>query len=107
MEWKYESERIYSTDENGELMAEVTFFHKTDNEINIDHVYVNPILRGKGVAGKAMLIMVDYLRNNELKATATCSYANSWFQKNRSLYQDVIAKEIDREVVACKINGKH
>lgn len=107
MDWKYENERIYSVDENGELMAEATFVHKKNDEINIDHVYVNPKLRGQGVASKIMVAVVDYLREKELKATATCSYANGWLKKNSELYADVISKDISDEVNACKIDGKH
>ncbi|MBW6411617.1 GNAT family N-acetyltransferase [Clostridium weizhouense] len=107
MNWKYENERIYSIDEKGELMAEVTFTHNNNSEINIDHVYVNSILRGKGVAGEAMLVVVDYLRKEGLKATATCSYAGTWFKNHGDLYSDVISKDIANQVVACKINGKH
>lgn len=107
MDWKYENERIYSVDEKGELMAEATFVHNKNGEINIDHVYVNPVLRGQGVAGKIMVAVVDYLRQKNLKVTATCSYANEWFKKNAELYDDVISKNIRDEVTACKIDGKH
>lgn len=91
MKWKYENGRIYATDDKEELMAEVTFNYEKSNIVNINHVYVNPILRGKGVAGEAMKVVVDYLRNNNLKALATCPYASGWFEKNKDLYRDVIA----------------
>ena len=107
MNWKYEYERIYSENDKGELMAEVTFKREKDEEVNIDHVYVNPVLRGKGVASKAMLVMVEYLRKEKLKATATCSYANDWFKKNEKEYLDVISDNNIDAVVACKIGGKH
>ncbi len=107
MDWKYEDGRIYSEDEKGELMAETTFDYKDNGEINIDHTYVNPILRGHGVAGKMMLVVADYLKKEGFKATATCSYANIWLKKNEGLYFDIISKDIDDELLACKINGKH
>jgi len=107
MEWKYEDGRIYSEDEKGELMAETTFVHKDNGEIDIDHTYVNPILRGQGVAGKMMLVVADYLKKEGIKATATCSYANTWLKKNEKLYMDIISKDIDDQSLACKINGKH
>lgn len=107
MDWKYEKERIYSNDEKGELMAEVTFKHKENGEVNIDHVYVNSILRGKGIASEAMLVMVDYLRKEGLRATATCSYANGWFKKNEEMCADVISKSLGDAPIACEISGKH
>ncbi|MBD7913337.1 GNAT family N-acetyltransferase [Clostridium cibarium] len=107
MDWKYENNKIYSVDEKGDLMAEATFTHKNNGEIDIDHVYVNPVLRGKGVAGKIMEVMVNYLRENKLKTTATCSYANGWFKKNEEEYSDVISKDMWDQPIACRINGKH
>jgi len=107
VDWKFENGRIYSVDENNELLAETTFEYKDNGEVNIDYTYVNPVLRGKGVAGKMMEVVAEYLRKNSLKATATCSYANSWLKKNREAYSDIISEEIDDEAVACKIDVKH
>lgn len=107
MNWKYEDARIYSTDENGDLMAETTFVSKENGEIDIDHTYVNPILRGQGVADKMMVVVADYLMKKGLKATASCSYANSWLKKNEEFYSDIISKALGDHAVACKINGKH
>jgi predicted GNAT family acetyltransferase len=107
MDWKYENGRIYSVNENNELMAETTYVIKENGEVDIDHTYVNPILRGKGVAGKMMEVVAEYLRENSLKATATCSYANAWLKKHRELYSDIISKDLDDEAVACKLGGNH
>ncbi|MBC2722482.1 MAG: N-acetyltransferase, partial [Desulfosporosinus sp.] len=62
MNWNYENGRIYSTDEKGELMCETTFVRKENGEVNIDHTYVNPILRGQGVAGEMMAVVAEYFR---------------------------------------------
>jgi len=107
MNWKYEDGRIFSTDEKGELMAEVTYVNQGAGTIDIDHVYVNPALRGQGVAGKAMIVVTEYLKKNGLKATASCSYANTWFTKNREQYSDIISTGIENQAAACKIDGKH
>ncbi|HHY81853.1 MAG TPA: N-acetyltransferase [Clostridiales bacterium] len=107
MNWIFEDGRIYSVDENNELLAETTFVYKENSEVNIDYTYVNPALRGKGIAGKMMEVVADYLRKNSLKATATCSYANAWLKKHREAYSDIISKDIDDEAVSCKIDGNH
>lgn len=107
MNWKYEEERIYSVDENEELMAEATFTHKENGEIDINHVYVSPVLRGKGVARKTMEVVANYLREKDLKATASCSYANGWFRMHEELYSDVMSKDIQEQPAVCKIDGKH
>lgn len=107
MEWTYETGRIYSMDDQNELIAEATYVTQDNGDINIDHVYVNPKLRGQGIADQTMLTVVDYLREKKIKATATCSYANTWFQRNEKMYTDVIANNGKDQVIACKIDGKH
>lgn len=95
MDWNYEEGRIYSVNENKELMAEATFVTMEDGTINIDHTYVNPALRGQRVAGKMMEVVATYLRKNHLKASATCPYANAWLKKRRDTHSDIIAKALD------------
>jgi len=105
--WKYEDGRIYCVDERGELIAEVTYVQKDNKEIDIDHVYINPVLRGKGLAKKTMLVVSDYLRKEGLKATATCSYANKWFKRNKALYSHINSEDLDNQALTCKIDAKH
>ena len=105
MEWKFDNGRIYSVSETGELMAEATYVCLDNGDLNINHTYVNPSLRGQGVADQMMKVVAEYLRDNKRKAVASCSYANGWFEKNGESYADIISgKEVD---VACKIDGNH
>lgn len=106
MNWNYESGRIYSVDEKGELMAEATYVAGAAGTVDIDHTFVNPVLRGQGVAGQMMEAVVVYLRENGLKATATCTYANAWLKKHRESYPDVVSDAIDSQDTACKIGGR-
>lgn len=106
MDWIYEEGRIYCEDERKKLMAEVIFTAKANGEIDIEHVFVDSSLRGQGIADKIMEAVTKYLRQNGLKATATCSYAKSWFKKNRALYEDIISLD-ENEIIACKIDGRH
>jgi len=107
MNWNYESGRIYSVDEKDELMAEATYVAGADGTVDIDHTFVNPVLRGQGVAGQMMEVVAAYLRENGLKATASCSYANAWLKKHRDSYPGVVSDEIDTQAAACKIDGRH
>ena len=95
MEWQYEDGRIFSNSENNELMAETTFVFIGDNKVNIDHTYVNPVLRGQGVAGKMLEKVAEYLRENKLKATASCSYANSWLENHKKSFFDIISDDFN------------
>jgi len=88
MDFKYENNRIYLEDENGNCVAEVTFPQISEHEVNINHTYVNNSLRGQGIADKLVKELAHYLRKNNVKAVSSCSYAIDWF-KNHPEYSDV------------------
>ncbi len=91
MEFKYEPNRIFLNDEEGKLVAEVTFPDVSEGVVNINHTFVDISLRGKGIAGKLMEEVVKKLREEGKKAYPTCSFAVSWFEKNeqfKDLYAD-------------------
>ena len=107
MDWKYKEGRIYSENEKGELMAEATYIVMPNGEIDIDHTYVNPSLRGQGVADKMMVVVTEYLRECDIKASASCSYAVSWFKKNGETCADIISSDFDDQDAGCKTEGGH
>ena len=88
MDFKYEKDRIYLEDEKGNCIAEVTFPHTSDKEVNINHTYVNSSLRGQGIADKLVKELAAHLRKNNIKAVSSCSYAVEWFE-NHPEYGDV------------------
>lgn len=94
MDFQITNGRIFHVDEQGELMAETTYVDRSSGEVDIDHTYVNPVLRGQGVASKMMETVAKHLRQEGLKATASCDYANSWLQKNRTVYADIISDNL-------------
>ncbi len=103
MEWRYEQDRIYSVDDNNRLISEVIFRSINGKEVSINHVYVVPDKRGQGIASETMKVMAKYLRDENIQATATCSYANTWLKHNRKDYSDIILDKIYDEAVACRI----
>lgn len=82
MNFIHENNKIYLTDENKHMIAVVTFPKEKDNVVTIDHTYVDASLRGQGIAGKLMEEAVAQLRENNLKAIPTCSYAVKWFAEH-------------------------
>ena len=52
MEFQYEPNRIFMTDENGVLRAEIEFPDTDDNVFTITHTFVDDSLRGQGIAEK-------------------------------------------------------
>ncbi len=81
MEFKYESDCIYATDSSGNRIAEVTF-PISDGVANINHTYVDPALRGQGIADQLLTAAVEQIRLAGLKACPTCSYAIRWFAEH-------------------------
>ena len=93
MDFFYEENRIYLNDENGKMIAEVTFPNESDDTVNINHTFVDDSLRGQGVAGKLLEAVATKLRTENKKAHPTCSYAVNWFEKNQD-YKDIYSKGV-------------
>jgi predicted GNAT family acetyltransferase len=90
MNFIQEQNKIYSNDENNHMVAVVTFPKVQGNVVNIDHTFVDSSLRGQGVAGKLMEEAVAQLRESNLKAKLSCSYAVKWFEEHPEC-SDVLA----------------
>ncbi|MGN6714847.1 hypothetical protein SAMN02745136_04153 [Anaerocolumna jejuensis DSM 15929] len=91
MDFKHETNRIYLEDAAGKMVAEVTFPDVNENSVEINHTFVDDSLRGQGVAGKLMEELVKRLRTEGKTAVLTCSYAISWFEKNKG-NEDLISR---------------
>jgi uncharacterized protein len=89
VEYIYQEDRIFSINDDGQLLAEVTFPARDISRVNIDHVYVDESLRGQGIASKIMLEAYKYLKEKDLKIVAKCPYAINWFKKHEE-YQDIV-----------------
>ena len=83
MEFKKEDNRIFQTDENGKVIAEVTFPETEPGVCTIDHTFVDDSLRGQGVAGKLVQAAVDEITGKGAEVRATCSYAVKWLEDRR------------------------
>ena len=88
MEFRQEPGRIFATGEDGRLLAEVTFPER-EGAAEIDHTFVDPSLRGQGVAGQLLQAAADTLRTQGRKARPTCSYAVRWFETHPE-YADLL-----------------
>ena len=82
MEFIHEPERIYGTDENGKVVAEITFPQREPGVFAIEHTIVAGSLQGQGIAGKLVQAAVDDIRSQGGQVRATCSYAVKWLEKH-------------------------
>ena len=78
-----ENFRIYAKNEEGKVIAEITFNEIEKGVYNIEHTFVDESLRGKGIASKLVEEAVKEIKNRKGKVVATCSYAKKWLEKNK------------------------
>mgnify|MGYP006431422995 CR=1 FL=1 len=68
--------------------AEMIAKERGEDALIIDHTYVDPTLRGQGIADKLMQAAADYARGQKRKIIPRCSYARRKMEKE-SRYQDL------------------
>ena len=83
MEFIRESNRIYLTNEEGVVIAEITFPELKEGVCTINHTFVDASLRGQGVAGMLMEAAVETIQKQGKQIEATCSYAIGWLEKQK------------------------
>ncbi len=74
-----------------DFTAHITFKNGGNNVIIVDHTFVDPSLRGQGIAAKLMQRVIDMAREENLKIVPVCSYAVAAFKRNPD-FQDVLHK---------------
>lgn len=78
-------------DESGNLIAEITYKEIDEHTVAADHTFVDPSLRGQGVAEKLLDRLVEEMRKEDKKIVAQCSYVVAQFDRKSDKYADVIA----------------
>lgn len=64
-------------------------FVKDNNELTITHTLVNPLFRGQGIAKILMEKVIELSKEKGLKIIPVCSYAVSYFEKNKE-YKELL-----------------
>lgn len=91
MNFEYETNKIFLKSHDGKIISEITFPKEDDNVVNINYVFVDESMRGKGIADKLMKEAVEQIKKSNKKVIASCPFAKSWFQKNQE-YQNLLVK---------------
>ncbi|SDZ77532.1 GNAT family N-acetyltransferase [Selenomonas ruminantium] len=81
MDYIIEKHRIYATDKDGKMLADIEFPEVSTGVCEITHTYVDDSLRGQGVAAKLTEMAVAEIEGQGNKVTASCSYAIKWLTK--------------------------
>ena len=74
--------RISQKDENGRVVAEITFQETSLGIFVINHTFVDESLRGQGIASKLVQAAVDEIKKRGGQVQATCSYAKKWLKEH-------------------------
>ncbi len=86
--------------EDDRVLGEITFPVCGPETVVIDHTWVDPSLRGQGVAGQLVKRAADALRSTGCKARVTCSYARNWFERHPE-EADVLVDGWENDHAAC------
>lgn len=89
MDFKMKSNMIYLDNEEGKIIAKVTFPEVKPGVVDLDHTFVDDSLRGQGVAGKLMVAAYNKIKEDGNKMIPSCWYADEWFKKHAE-YQDIL-----------------
>ncbi|OJF93024.1 GNAT family N-acetyltransferase [Alkalibacterium sp. 20] len=90
MEFIKGENRFYK-EENGELLAEITYVPK-DYIVEVDHVFVDPSLRGQGVAEKLVERVVEEMQKEGKKIVPVCPYVDTLFERKPEKYNHIHSK---------------
>lgn len=76
---------------DGEKKAgEMTYVWAGDDKMIIDHTEVDEAYGGQGLGKKALLALVEWIRNNNIKVIPLCPFAKAQFDKNQEI-KDVLS----------------
>ncbi|MBU1094619.1 MAG: N-acetyltransferase [Firmicutes bacterium] len=103
MNYIHEDHKIYVNDETGKLIVNATFPFISEGVVVVDHTYVDPSLRGQGIASQLMHEVYNHAKHLGYKVVATCPYAVVWFKKHKDL-NDIIDEELQAHLAPeCQI----
>ncbi|UEG49336.1 GNAT family N-acetyltransferase [Ferruginibacter lapsinanis] len=80
----------FYVEENGNVLAEMTYSMTGDKLLIIEHTEVSDALRGKNVGYQLVHSAVEFARSNQLKILPLCPFAKSVFNKKKDEFGDVL-----------------
>ena len=88
MEFIHEEKAFRHYNAAGEMDSEITYVSKGEGVIEANHTFVDPSLRGQGVARQLVDRLADFAGDEHLKIHPTCPYVVALFEKSTE-YDDV------------------
>ena len=88
MEIKHENHRFLIRNEEGEVIAYLSYSYESDNVLIANSTFVDPVLRGQGIARKLLDHFAAFAREKDYKVRPLCSYVVDKFN-NEETYDDL------------------
>ncbi len=79
-------ERFYKENEEHEKIAEITYKAVEEGVVETDHTFVDPSLRGQGVAEKLVDRLVEEMEKEGKKIRPICPYVVKLFERKPEKY---------------------
>lgn len=80
----------FYVEENGEIVAEMTYSMAGEAVMIIDHTEVADSLRGKNVGYQLVKKAADFAREKQIKIIPLCPFAKAVFTKKHEEFKDVL-----------------
>lgn len=77
----------FRNDKNGATLAEITWTQMADVMV-VEHTFVDPSLRGQGIAKNLLDRTAEYARENQYRIEPVCSYVVTAFERSNE-YDDL------------------
>jgi uncharacterized protein len=84
--------RHFINDEQGNMLAEITYAVQHPDTMVVDHTEVSDELKGKNVGFQLVGAIVEHARAKGRQVVAVCSFASAVIQKNPE-FQDVLTQQ--------------
>lgn len=92
MEFLKEEGRIYKKNDEGKEIAEITYVpSEVEGVVDADHTFVDPSLRGQGVAEKLVEALVEEMEKEGKKIKPVCPYVVALFERKPDKYGHINA----------------
>ena len=73
-----EENRIYLSDEDWKILAEIDFEKVDEKTYNISRTFVDDSMRWQGIGSELVEKAITYLTEKWYQVSATCPYAKNW-----------------------------
>jgi uncharacterized protein len=84
------SKGSFYVEDNGRMLAEMTYSMTGTELMIIDHTEVSDELKGKNMGLQLVTAAVEYARANHIKIIPLCPFANAVFKKKAAEFGDVL-----------------